>query len=109
MIKRAKPLPAQLRRLTTIDTVIKTFGGTSRTAELLGIGPSYVSNWRRGSAKIPSKYYLIIKDELAVMGFEPADQVFSFAKRVRKKRRTTYCDFAESNVIVLDFRRRLRA
>lgn len=98
------PLP--LRRLATFDTVIATLGGTARTAELLGKSASYVSNWRRVNGKIPPKYYLTIRRELAAMGFEPADHVFNFARPVPRKRRATYCHFAENNVIVHDFRKR---
>jgi hypothetical protein len=94
-----------LRRLATFDTVIRTLGGTARTAEMLGISSAYVSNWKRVSGKIPAKYYLVMRDSLAEMGFEPADTVFNFVRRVRKKRRSFYCDFAESNVIVLGFPR----
>jgi hypothetical protein len=99
-------LRLQPRKLGTFDTVVKTLGGTARVAEQLGISSSYVSNWKRVSGKIPAKYYLILRDELAEMGFVPDDRVFNFAKRVRKKPRAFYCDFAESNVLIVDFRRR---
>jgi hypothetical protein len=90
-----------LTRLNSFDTVVRTLGGTARTAELLGITSSYISNWRRVNGKIPAKYYLIIYEALAEMGFYPAPRVFNFARPVRRKRRSYYCDFAESNVIRL--------
>lgn len=98
-----KKLP--LRRLASFETVIRTLGGTARSAEMLGISASYVSNWKRVSGKIPPKYYLVISEALLEMGFVADTRVFGFVRKVKKKPRTFYCDFAESNVIWLDFRR----
>lgn len=75
------------RRLARFETVVKTLGGTAAIARRLGISASYVSNWRRVSGKIPSKYYLILREELADAGFEVADGVFNFVQKPRKKRR----------------------
>lgn len=103
MIRQRRSLP--LRRLTSFETVIKTLGGPARLAEQLGKSASYVCNWRRENGKIPPKYYLEIRRLLADQGFEPADHLFNFVPPVRRRRRVTYCDFAESNVIFHDFRR----
>lgn len=104
VIRKRRPLP--LRQLRNFETVIKTLGGPARLAEELGKSASYVCNWRRENGKIPPKYYLEIRRLLAEQGFEPADHLFNFAHPVRRRRRVTYCDFAESNVIFFDFRRR---
>ena len=106
---QAKRTPLPLRRLASFETVIATLGGTARTAALLGKSASYVSNWKRVNGKIPPKYYLTIRKELAEMGFVPADQVFNFARPVPRKPRQVYCDFVESNVVFFDFRKFPRA
>lgn len=105
MIKQKSYL-LPLRRLATFDTVVKTLGGPAAVGHLIGKSSSYVCNWRRFSGKIPPKYFLIISEALAEQGFVPAHHLFSFAKKVRKKPRATYCEFAASNVIHYDFRRR---
>lgn len=102
----AAPMRLTYRRLATFDTVVKTLGGPTAVGDLVGKSSSYVCNWRRFSGKIPAKYYLIITEALADQGFVPANHLFGFAKKVRKKRRPIYCDFAASNLIIVDFRRR---
>jgi hypothetical protein len=100
------PTTLPLKRLGSFEAVVRTFGGTAATAHALGISSSYVCNWRRGGARIPAKYYLVVSELLAEQGFVPATRVFNFAKRVRQKRRPVYCDWSANNVIYADFRRR---
>ncbi len=43
-------------RLTTIDGVVRALGGRERTADLAGVGPTAVSNWKRAGRIARSNY-----------------------------------------------------
>jgi hypothetical protein len=62
--------------LRTVDNVIDALGGTCAAAELLGVTPAAVTNWR-ARKKIPGSWHLCVQRELAASGHEASDDVFS--------------------------------
>jgi len=47
---------SEIRELTTASEVIDALGGTTRTAELLGLLPSAVSNYRKTGFSRPVRF-----------------------------------------------------
>jgi DNA-binding transcriptional regulator YdaS (Cro superfamily) len=67
--------------LKSVDEVIDALGGPSAMAELTGVGPSAVVNWRtRGIA--PDKF-LLVKKALKSKSLDVSPSVFAFKTEAR--------------------------
>ena len=85
---------ANLRRLTTANAVIDALGGTKAVADLLSVGPSSVSNYRR--LGFPARAHFILAKTCEARGLDVADAVFggissrqAKPQRVAPQRQTT--------------------
>ncbi len=56
-----------MRELTGVDAILNHLGGTNAVAEMLGIKPPSVSEWRNNGAISP-RFFLIMLRELNVRG-----------------------------------------
>lgn len=63
--------------LDSVDDVVEALGGSAKVAELCGVGPSAVSNWRKRGRISPGSF-MIIRDALASKEMEAASSVFGF-------------------------------
>lgn len=69
-------MAAHLRRtLQSVKEVVRTLGGTSAAAALLGIGPSAITNWI-ASGCIPPARYIDLDRALSPRGFEIDPSLF---------------------------------
>lgn len=59
----------------TPTEVIDALGGTRAVSELLGVGLSVVSNWKK-TETLPSKTYLILSQELAEKNIDVDPRLF---------------------------------
>jgi len=85
---------ASLGRLTTADAVIDALGGTKAVADLLSVGPSSVSNYRR--LGFPARAHFVLAKTCEARGLDVADAVFggissaqTKPQRVAPQRQTT--------------------
>lgn len=63
--------------LKTVDALVEAVGGTSKAAEIGGVGPSAVSNWKsRGS--IPSEKFMLFNSALDRIGLRADPSLFGF-------------------------------
>lgn len=63
--------------IDTVEDVIAALGGPSATAQIVGLGPSAISNWSARGKIAPDKF-LIIKAALAAVGKDVDPIVFGF-------------------------------
>ncbi len=63
--------------LASVDEIIERLGGTARAAELAGVTPAAVSNWRFRK-QIPSNKYIHINQALTRLGSAASPDVFGF-------------------------------
>lgn len=63
--------------LTSVDAVIDELGGTGAAAEIAGVRPSAVSNWR-AKGLIPPEYFVTVSDALIARGLQAERAVFGF-------------------------------
>lgn len=62
--------------LSTTGEVIDAFGGTTRTAELFGVLPSAVSNWRTWD-RFPERLHYRIAKEAELRSLTISDRLFA--------------------------------
>lgn len=63
--------------LRSVDALIDAVGGTAKAAEIGGVGPSAVSNWKsRGS--IPSEKFMLFSAEMDRLGLRADPALFGF-------------------------------
>ena len=63
--------------LDSVDDVVEALGGSAKVAELCGVGPSAVSNWRK-RGRISQGSFMLVRDALASKDLEAAASVFGF-------------------------------
>jgi DNA-binding transcriptional regulator YdaS (Cro superfamily) len=66
--------------LQSIDEVLDALGGPARVAQLCGVGPSAVSNWK-ARGRIPAEKFMIFLAELEVLGKKVEPRLFGFDVR----------------------------
>jgi hypothetical protein len=76
---------AIMQFISNFDKAMKVLGGPSAVARLLGINAPAVCAWRKRDRKFPPQWYAAIADALAAEGYDPADELFRFGKRPRRK------------------------
>lgn len=87
-----RPASNPLGRLTTADAVIDALGGTKAVADILSVGASSVSNYRR--LGFPARAHFLLAKTCEARGLDVADAVFgglttSKPKTVATQRQTT--------------------
>jgi hypothetical protein len=77
---------AMLQPVWTVDEIIKALGGPAQAARLTGCLASGVCNWKRPGkhARIPPKYYFILKVALEDKGYYAPLELFGFLGDFRK-------------------------
>lgn len=65
------------KNLTTVDEVVDSLGGTGAVADLVGVWPSAVSNWRARGFIAPDKFR-VISEALEAAGARADLRVFGF-------------------------------
>lgn len=76
----------RLEQLHTVDQVIEKLGGTAEAGRLLGISMQQVSSWRdRG--RIAFRYYLVMTDELARLGYAAPSRLWRIDPLPAKRRK----------------------
>jgi hypothetical protein len=70
----------------TVDDIVETLGGPTAVGRLTGQPASGVCNWKRPgqSARIPPKYYFIIKVALEDRGYYAPLDLFGFRGDFRR-------------------------
>jgi DNA-binding transcriptional regulator YdaS (Cro superfamily) len=71
--------------LQTVDDVIKALGETQKAADLLGVVPSAVSNWK-ARGKFPSDKFLAITAVLKDRGKRVSPVLFGFVDQPESAR-----------------------
>jgi hypothetical protein len=61
--------------MKTVNDIVKILGGTGKTADIVGVLPSAVSNWKRFKF-IPSRHYFKIYRECEKRGYIIPDELF---------------------------------
>lgn len=64
-----------MKTLSTIDAIIKELGGTFAAADIMGVSPQAVSNWKK-KKKFPAQTYLPLKSVLKHRGLEAPDALW---------------------------------
>jgi hypothetical protein len=67
-----------MKKLHSVDDVVKAMGGRKAVAELTGVTRKAVHVWVL-QRSFPSKIYLVLKDALAKLGLEADVSIFSFS------------------------------
>jgi hypothetical protein len=67
-----------MKKLHTVNDVVKAIGGRKAVAELTGVTRKAVYVWVDQSA-FPSKIYMVLKEALAKHGYEADVSLFSFS------------------------------
>jgi len=86
---------APLGRLTTANAVIDALGGTKAVADLLGVGASSVSNYRR--LGFPARAYFTLAKICQTRGLDVADAVFGGAATSGKPAKRQAAQAARTN------------
>jgi hypothetical protein len=69
-------------KLKTFDAVVKALGGKREVARMCeDQDVAAVCNWRRRRKRFPTKFYLIMKDELDARGIEAPPRLWGFAEK----------------------------
>jgi hypothetical protein len=63
--------------LTTVEAVIERLGGPAHAAELAGVTPAAVSNWK-ARGRIPTEHYMRFSRALAEAGADADPAIFGF-------------------------------
>ncbi len=88
---------APLGRLTTANAVIDALGGTKAVADLLGVGASSVSNYRR--LGFPARAYFSLAKICQMRGLDVADAVFGGAAAPSKPAKRQAAQTAQSSTL----------
>jgi hypothetical protein len=68
-----------MRKAKTFDAVVVALGGERRVANLCDDqDTAAVCNWRRRRGHFPSKYYIVMKEELDALGVEAPLKLWGF-------------------------------
>jgi len=70
-----------LKLLKTFDAVVEALGGRGAVGRLVGQDVAAVCNWRSRRERFPTKYYLVMKEELEKCGASAPDDLWGFYKR----------------------------
>lgn len=71
-------LNAQRQQLKTFDAVVEALGGKGEVGRLTAQDTAAVCNWKRRRSRFPTKYYLVMKDELEARGAEATPDLWGF-------------------------------
>lgn len=71
--------------LRTIEEVLEALGGPAKVAELCGVGPSAVSNWK-SRGRIAAEKFLLVTDALRAIDKTVDPIVFGMAPRPEEVR-----------------------
>lgn len=83
-IVRAMPQPN--RQLKTFDEVVTALGGTKSVGQLCEDQDSAaVCNWKRRRKTFPTKYYIVMQDELEVRKASAPYQLWGFVESKRRR------------------------
>lgn len=63
--------------LTSVDALIDALGGTSKVADMAGVGLSAVSNWK-ARGRIPSEKFMIFDAALGSLNTRADPSLFGF-------------------------------
>jgi hypothetical protein len=77
---RAMP-EARQRELKTFDQVVKALGGKRAVGVLLDQNTAAVCNWERRRKRFPTKYYMVMIEELEARGAVAPDHLWGFYKK----------------------------
>jgi hypothetical protein len=69
---------SQPRQLRTFDAVVAELGGLRAVAQLTKQDTAAVCNWKRRRSRFPTKYYILMKDELDARGAEAPLDLWGF-------------------------------
>ncbi len=83
--KRMDMISVMSHILHTTDDVIDLFGGTKKTADLLDLKMTVVSNWR-ASGTFPAARYLVMSHELAKRGYAAPPSLWGLQEPGEKRR-----------------------
>jgi hypothetical protein len=72
------------RQLKTFDDVVDALGGKSAVGRMLDQNSAAVCNWKRRRQRFPTKFYLIMKDELDARGADAPPDLWGFARNKRR-------------------------
>jgi hypothetical protein len=72
------------RQLKTFDDVVTVLGGKRAVARLTNQNTAAVCNWKRRRARFPTKYYLVMKEELDARGIEAPHRLWGFVERKKR-------------------------
>lgn len=71
-------LNIQRRQLDSFDAVVSELGGPTAVARLTKQDAAAVCNWKRRRSRFPTKYYIVMRDELAARGAEAPLALWGF-------------------------------
>jgi hypothetical protein len=70
------------RELQTFDAVVEALGGKREVARICDDqDTAAVCNWRRRRSLFPTKYYIVMKEELAARGVDAPHRLWGFVEK----------------------------
>jgi hypothetical protein len=70
------------RQVTTFDAVVKALGGKREVARICeDQDTAAVCNWRRRRKRFPTKYYIVMKEELNARGVDAPYRLWGFVEK----------------------------
>ncbi len=66
------------QQLATFDDVVHALGGKREVARLTQQDTAAVCNWQRRRQKFPTKYFIVMKDQLDARGVEAPLKLWGF-------------------------------
>jgi hypothetical protein len=71
-----------LQNLETFDEVVEVLGGKHEVARICaGQDMAAVCNWRRRRKRFPTKYYIVMKEELNARGVDAPYKLWGFVEK----------------------------
>ena len=71
-----------VRQAQTFDEVVEVLGGKHEVARICDDqDTAAVCNWRRRRARFPTKYYIVMKEELAARGVDAPYRLWGFVEK----------------------------
>jgi hypothetical protein len=77
---------SQTRELETFDDVVAVLGGIGAVGRICeGQNSAAVCNWKRRRSRFPTKYYIVMKDELDARGASAPPRLWGFVESKRRR------------------------
>jgi hypothetical protein len=73
-----------LQLLDTFDEVVEALGGKAEVGILCDQNTAAVCNWKRRRSRFPTKFYIVMLDELHARGYHAPFDLWGFVSRPRE-------------------------